>query len=85
MILWLHHKKSLIQYIYDIHFEGYAEAKELAESWKSFEGKVPERTFNCVSHRLGLQVDNANEWCDQVNSYFYRKSGIADEKNRIIY
>ena len=94
LLLFFHHipytwklrsGQTLIQYIYDIHFEGYEEAKELAAQWKSFEGKVPQRTFDCVSHRFELQVDNAHEWCDQVNSYFFRKSGIPDEKNRPIY
>nr|WP_297705067.1 alpha-glucuronidase [uncultured Butyrivibrio sp.] len=94
LLLFFHHipytwklksGKTLIQYIYDVHFEGYEEARELANSWKAFEGKVPQRTFNCVSHRFELQVNNAHEWCDQVNSYFYRKSGIEDELNRPIF
>ncbi len=94
LLLFFHHipytwklksGQSLIQYIYDVHFEGYSKAQELLESWKSFEGKVPERTYNCVMHRFEMQVNNAHEWCDQVNSYFYRKSGIPDEKNRPIY
>ena len=94
LLLFFHHipytwklrsGQSLIQYIYDSHFEGCKEAEELAETWKEFEGKVPERTFACVSERFGRQVYNAREWRDQVNSYFYRKSGIADEKGREIY
>ncbi len=94
LLLFFHHipytwklksGQSLIQYIYDVHFEGYRKAQELLESWKSFEGKVPERTFNCVMHRFEMQVNNAHEWCDQVNSYFFRKSGIPDEKNRPIF
>ena len=35
--------------------------------------------------RFDMQVDNAHEWCDIVNSYFYRKCGIDDEKGRTIY
>ena len=94
LLLFFHHipytwklssGQSLIQYIYDSHFEGYEEARKLADEWKSFEGKVPERAYNCISHRFDLQVNNAHEWCDQVNSYFYRKSGIADEKGREIF
>ncbi|SFC21095.1 alpha-glucuronidase [Butyrivibrio sp. YAB3001] len=94
LLLFFHHinydwklksGQTLIQYIYDSHFEGYDEAKELAASWKSFEGKVPQNTYNCVSHRFEMQVANAREWCDQVNSYFYRKSGIEDQQHRPIY
>ena len=75
----------MIQHIYDSHFEGEAEAEELFETWKSLEGKVPSEIFDLVSHRFELQIYNAKEWRDQVNSYFYRKSGIADEKQRKIY
>ncbi len=94
LLLFFHHipytwklktGKTLIQHIYDSHFQGYEEAKKLAEDWKTFKGKVPERTFNCVSHRFEMQVNNAHEWCDQVNSYFFRKSGIPDEKGRDIF
>ena len=41
--------------------------------------------FARVAERFELQVANAKEWRDQVNSYFYRKSDIADEQGRIIY
>ncbi len=94
LLLFFHHipydwklksGQTLIQYIYDSHFEGYAEAKELQKSWKEFEGKVPQEVFDCVSHRFEMQVANAREWCDQVNSYFYRKSAVADEKGREIF
>ncbi len=94
LVLFFHHipytfelksGKTLIQHIYDSHFEGYEEAKSLAEAWKAFEGKVPQRVYDCVSHRFEMQVDNAHEWCDQVNSYFFRKSGIPDEKGREIF
>jgi len=34
---------------------------------------------------LEAQLANAREWRDQINTYFYRKSGIPDEKNRTIY
>jgi alpha-glucuronidase len=38
-----------------------------------------------VRHRLELQVANAAEWRDVVNTYFARKSGIPDERGRRIY
>ena len=94
LLLFFHHipyswklssGQTLIQYIYDSHFEGAAEAEQLQKDWESFEGKVPEKTFECVKERFARQVYNAHEWRDQVNSYFYRKSGIADEKGREIF
>jgi len=81
----LHSGKTVIQHIYDTHFEGYAEAQQLAEKWNALKGKVDEDIFENVSERFTRQLSNAREWCDQVNSYFFRKSGIPDEKGRQIW
>jgi len=94
LLLFFHHVpynyvlktgKTLIQHIYDSHFEGFDEAQEFAQAWKSLKGKVDETIFNTVRERFERQLENAREWRDQVNAYFYRKSGIADEKGRPIY
>ena len=94
LLLFFHHipytwklksGQTLIQYIYDSHFEGEAEAEQLAADWNSLKDVVDSEVFARVAERFELQVANAKEWRDQVNSYFYRKSGIADEKGRTIY
>lgn len=94
LVLFFHHLpytwklqsgKTVIQHIYDTHFEGYAQAQELAANWEKLEGKIPSDMYNNVHHRFEMQLANAREWCDQVNSYFYRKSGIEDELHREIY
>ncbi len=94
LLLFFHHVpynhmlrtgKTLIQHIYDSHFEGVEEVEGMIADWNSIEGKVPEDTFRGVRERFDRQLYNAREWRDQVNSYFYRKSGIADEKGRVIY
>lgn len=94
LLLFFHHVpytymlktgKTLIQHIYDTHFEGVEEVEEMIAAWDSLEGKISADTFNLVKGRFGRQLYNAKEWRDQVNSYFYRKSGIADEKGRAIY
>ncbi len=81
----LHSGKTVIQHIYDTHFEGKEEAIRMQESWQSIKDEVEPDVFERVSERMCLQVQNATEWCDIVNSYFYRKCGIEDEKGRIIY
>ena len=94
LLLFFHHVpytymlktgKTLIQHIYDTHFEGVEEVEQMIAAWDSLEGKISADTFNLVKGRFGRQLYNAKEWRDQVNSYFYRKSGIADEKGRAIY
>ena len=94
LILFFHHLpytyklrsgKTLIQHFYDSHFEGEEEARGLAADWESLQEFIPKEAYERVKERFGLQLDNAREWRDQFNSYFYRKSGIADEKGRTIY
>jgi alpha-glucuronidase len=38
-----------------------------------------------LSGSLEFQFRNAIEWCDVINSCFWRKSGIKDELGRKIY
>lgn len=94
LLLFFHHipytymlktGKTLIQHIYDTHFEGVEEVEAMQKAWQGLKGKVSDRTYDCVSERFERQLVNAKEWRDRVNTYFYRKCGIADEKNRKIY
>ena len=69
--------KTLIQHIYDSHCEGVREVEAMIEAWEGVAGKIPEKIYGLVRARLDAQLMNAREWRDQVNTYFYRKSGIA--------
>ena len=77
--------KTLIQHIYDTHFEGVEEVEGMVESWNSLEGLIPEDVFLRVQERLAIQLDSSKEWCDRINTYFYRKSGVDDQGKRKIY
>jgi len=77
--------KTLIQYIYDSHFEGVEEAETLREKWLELREKIDEGRFNAVLERLNRQIEHAKEWRDVINTYFYRRTGIPDEKGRKIY
>lgn len=77
--------KTLIQHIYDTHFEGAEDVEEMATLWESLEAKIPSKVFQRVQKRLEHQKGHSKEWRDQINSYFYRKSMIPDEQNRKIY
>jgi alpha-glucuronidase len=94
LLLFFHHVpythrlksgKTVIQHIYDSHFDGAAGARRLLEMWLSLAGQIGQARFENVRHRLELQVANAAEWRDVVNTYFARKSGIPDERGRRIY
>ncbi len=77
--------KTLIQHIYDAHFEGAGEAAELIRLWKELEGEVEPGAYLRVLERLNEQLQSAEEWRDVINSYFWRKTMIPDEKGRKLY
>ena len=77
--------KTLIQHIYDTHFEGTKEAEQMAAMWEELTGYVPEEIYKRVKERLEFQKNHALEWRDVICSYFYRKSGIPDIMEREIY
>ena len=77
--------QTLLQYIYYTHFEGVEDVEGFIKTWDSLHGHVHEEAYTSVKERLELQLANAKEWRDVVNSYFFRKTGIADAKGRKIY
>jgi alpha-glucuronidase len=76
---------TLIQYIYDSHFQGVEGVLDMIQIWEGLQGLIPKECYQLVRQRFELQLNNAREWCDQVNAYFYRKCAIPDEKGRMIY
>lgn len=77
--------KTLIQHIYDTHFEGVEEIENMLEAWTGLNGLIPEDVYGRVLKRLQHQLESSREWRDRINTYFYRKAGAEDEKNRKIY
>ena len=77
--------KTLIQHVYDTHFEGYEDVERMEKEWNSLEGKIPKRIYERVKERFNRQKKNSREWRDVINSFFYRRSLIPDEKGRKIY
>ena len=94
LLLWFHHVpyehvlqngKMLIQDIYDNHFMGVQRVADYQAVWESLAEEMDTTSFENVRELLEEQYAMAIEWRDQVNTYFYRKSGVADEQGRRIY
>lgn len=81
----LHSGKTVIQHIYDTHFEGVEMVDEMVRKFEELENKIDAKRYARMRERFLHQKEHSREWRDQINSYFYRKSGIPDEKRRIIY
>ncbi|MDR1765054.1 MAG: hypothetical protein LBR77_02975, partial [Lachnospiraceae bacterium] len=77
--------KTVIQHIYDSHFDGVAQVEAYRADWESLRGLLDEESFSNVAGRLEEQLRGAIDWRDQVNTYFYRKSGIPDAHGRVVY
>ncbi len=94
LLLFFHHVpythilktgKTLIQHIYDSHFEGAMQAQNMLLNFDSLKHRLAPEVFERIHTRLKMQADHAKEWRDRINTYYYRMSGIADEKGRTIY
>lgn len=81
----LHSGKTVLQHIYDTHFEGAEAAREYGALWAALEGKIPRDIFDEVRNRLQVQRESAIEWRDIINTYFFRRTGIPDAHGRTIY
>jgi alpha-glucuronidase len=78
----LHSGKTVIQYIYDSHYEGAARAAQLASDWKTLEGRIDQPLYEKMRDRLVYQAGHAIVWRDAVVQYFLKLSGIPDQRGR---
>ena len=75
--------RTLIQRIYDDHFEGLDETRAMSSSLLSL--PFPEPDASVIRTRIEKQINNAREWCDIINTFFHRLCGIPDARGRKIY
>ena len=75
--------RTLIQRIYDDHFEGAAEAAELEKALAAIPFPEPDRTV--ILERAEKQRLNAENWRDVINTFFHRLSDLPDARGRTIY
>ncbi|MCL1925184.1 MAG: alpha-glucuronidase [Defluviitaleaceae bacterium] len=94
LLLFFHHVpythklksgKTVIQHIYDTHFEGVLKVEQYIKDWANFKDEIDTASFENVEERLNHQLYIAKEWRDQINTYYYRMSGIEDIHGRTIY
>ncbi len=79
----LHSGKTVIQSIYDSHYEGADAAEAYAHDWKSLRPHIDEQRYADVLEQLEYQAGQAQVWRDAVTMWFLRASGIEDAKGRV--
>jgi alpha-glucuronidase len=79
----LHSGKTVIQHIYDSHYEGARRAAALVTNWQSLQGRVDQVRYEDVLRRLEYQAGHAIVWRDAICNWFARTSGVPDERGRV--
>jgi alpha-glucuronidase len=79
----LHSGKTVIQHVYDSHYEGAAIAATYAPEWMRLEGKIDPAEYALVLKLFTFQAGHAIVWRDAVNDWFHAMSGIDDAKGRV--
>ena len=78
----LHSGKTVIQHIYDSHYEGAEAAAGLVKQWETLQGHVDGERYDHVLKRLNYQAGHAIVWRDAISEWFLQTSGIPDDKGR---
>ena len=92
LVLFFHHVpythplksgRSVIQHIYNSHYEAARDAARMVDKWQLLEGRIDDERFRDILQRLHYQAGHAQVWRDAVCNWFLRKSGIADDEGRV--
>ena len=79
----LHSGKTVIQHIYDSHFDGAERAGDFVSHWKTLQGHVDQERYDAGLTLLQYQAGEAVVWRDTICNWIYRLSGIPDQKGRV--
>ncbi len=91
LLLFFHHVSynhplsngsTVIQYLYDSHYRGAAQAAQFVNDWEKLKGRMDPKIYDDVRARLVYQAGHAIVWRDAIVQYFYKLSGIPDDEGR---
>lgn len=92
LVLFFHHVpyshvlrsgKTVIQTIYDLHYDGATAAAGFVTRWKALEGRVDEARYSDILKQLEYQAGAAELWRDAICGWFRKTSGIEDARGRV--
>jgi alpha-glucuronidase len=79
----LHSGKTVIQHVYDSHYDGADHARDLVSQWQTLQGHIDEERYRDILTRLQYQAGEAIVWRDAICDWIYRLSGTPDDKGRV--
>jgi alpha-glucuronidase len=78
----LHSGKTVIQSIYDSHYEGAEQAADFWRQWRTVRSRIDDQRFAEVSQALEYQAGHAIVWRDAICRWFLKMSSIPDDQGR---
>jgi alpha-glucuronidase len=79
----LHDGKTVVQYVYDAHYEGAATAQTYAPRWQTLHSFVDDERYNETLKLFTYQAGHAIVWRDAVTRWFQKESSIPDKQGRV--
>ena len=79
----LHSGKTVVQHVYDSHYDGAATAATYAQRWRGLQGLVDAERYREVLDLFEYQAGHAGVWRDAVDQWFQKISGIDDAWHRV--
>jgi alpha-glucuronidase len=92
LLLFMHHVpytqrlksgKTVIQFIYDSHYDGVDAVEKYVTDWKSLRGRIDDRRYGEILQQLSYQAGQAIVWRDAVAGWFYKTSKVPDARGRV--
>ncbi len=79
----LHDGKTVVQYVYDAHYEGAATAQTYVPRWRTLKGLVDDERYEQTLKLFTYQAGHAIVWRDAVTRWFQKESSVPDKENRV--
>jgi alpha-glucuronidase len=79
----LHNGKTLVQYVYDSHYEGAAVAGSYPSRWRTLRGLIDDQRYDETLALFEYEAGHAIVWRDAVTAWFQNISGIQDKLARV--
>jgi alpha-glucuronidase len=79
----LHDGKTVVQHVYDAHYEGAATAQTYVPRWQTLHGLIDDERYNQTLALFTYQAGHAIVWRDAVTKWFQKESAIPDKQGRV--
>ena len=79
----LHNGKTLVQYVYDSHYEGAPLAGSYPSRWRALRGLIDDQRYNETIGALRVRGRPRHRVADAVTAWFQNISGIPDKLGRV--